>query len=198
MTEKKKDDLETVRTLSEALEPFTEEERERIIRWTREKLGMSSSTGIVPAIKTPLPQVINPGETEQKVEVAGGYINSDIKSFVEKKAPKNDNQFCAVVAYFYQFEAPENHKKETIGGDDLQDAARKVNRDRFGKPAQTLINSYNAGYLDKAEYGKYRINTVGENLVAMVLPSGAEDNGASRKATSRKKTKKSKPKIAKK
>jgi hypothetical protein len=189
MTEKKKDDLETVRILTEALESFSEEERERIIRWSREKLGMS--TGQVLPTHT-APQTVTPKEIEQKVETAGGYITSDIKSFVEKKAPKNDSQFCAVVAYFYQFEAPENHKKESIGGDDLQDAARKVNRDRFTKPAQTLINAFNSGYLDKAEHGKYRINTVGENLVAMVLPGGGEENGGSRKSNLRKKSKKAK------
>jgi len=168
MVEKKKDDLETVRLLAEALEPFSEEERKRIIRWSLERLGM-------PNIQT-VPSGAGVEDKAVQTSVGTGYVVSDIKSFVGKKIPKNDNQFCAVVAYFYQFEAPENQKKDSIGGKDLQDTARKVGRSRFTNPAQTLINSYNAGYLDKIKYGEYRINTVGENLVAMVLPGGGDDN----------------------
>jgi hypothetical protein len=37
----KVDDLEAVRVLAETLHPFTSDDRERIIRWAREKLGMT-------------------------------------------------------------------------------------------------------------------------------------------------------------
>jgi hypothetical protein len=36
----KPDDLEAVRSLADTLQPFASEDRERIIRWAREKLGM--------------------------------------------------------------------------------------------------------------------------------------------------------------
>ena len=38
-----KDDLEAVRAVAAALEGFDANEQERIIRWTREKLGLSVS-----------------------------------------------------------------------------------------------------------------------------------------------------------
>ena len=38
----KLDDLEAVRTIITALEPFDEPERERIIRWASEKLGIKN------------------------------------------------------------------------------------------------------------------------------------------------------------
>jgi len=33
-----------------------------------------------------------------------------------------------------------------------------------------MINAYKAGVFDKAASGRYKLNSVGENLVAMVLP----------------------------
>ena len=171
MAKEKHDDLETVRLISDALEPFSEDERERIIRWSREKLGMqlegAEAPPSTPATNTPIGSSSGDNKPEQAPQ-----NGADIRSFVERKSPKNDNQFCAVVAYYYKFEAPQNQRKEVISGEDIQDAARKANRDRFPRPSQTLNNAFAGGYLDKAEYGNYKLNTVGENLVAMVLPGG--------------------------
>ena len=44
----KPDDLEAVRSLADTLQPFASEDRERIIRWAREKLGMTAS--VAPAV----------------------------------------------------------------------------------------------------------------------------------------------------
>ena len=40
---KKADDLEAVRAVVEALEPFGEESRKRIVRWAEEKLGIADA-----------------------------------------------------------------------------------------------------------------------------------------------------------
>ena len=37
------DDLEAVRKVIEALTPFNKDDQERIVRWAREKLGLSPS-----------------------------------------------------------------------------------------------------------------------------------------------------------
>ena len=103
--------------------------------------------------------------------VSGSGKNVDIKSFVSVKAPQSDRQLAAVVAYYYRFEASASDRKESISKKDLEDVCRLAGRKRIRFPAQTLSNALNDGYLDKADRGKYRINTVGENLVAMVLPS---------------------------
>ena len=106
-------------------------------------------------------------------------------------------QFAATVAYFFAFEAPEAEQKKSITAADLMDACRKVGRDRLQNPGQTLRNACHNGLLDKAEdRGAYKINTVGENLVAVTLPSGAADQP---KRTSRKAKpgKKAVPKVAK-
>ncbi len=54
----KPDDLEAVRLLADTLQPFASEDRERIIRWAREKLGMvsasaSNTTKSVPSLEAP-------------------------------------------------------------------------------------------------------------------------------------------------
>jgi hypothetical protein len=168
---KELDDLEAVRTLVSTLEGFEKAEQERIIRWTREKLGLPSVT---------------PGTPPLTGISAGG--SKDIKAFVDEKRPISDNHFVATVAYYYRFEAPEAERKDVITADDIQDACRKADRDRLKFPAQTLINAYGAGLLDKAERGAYAINSVGENLVAMTLP-GEPAGGSGKKRGIRKKMK---------
>jgi hypothetical protein len=160
---KSTDDLEAVRILVDTLQPFDAKDQERIIRWAREKLGL-------PVSEQNLPQ----GQGEEQRRLSDKKETVDIKSFVSKKNPSSDNHFAAVVAYYYRFDAPEEQKKDSITSKDLQDACRLVDRDRLDNPAQTLVNAHNAGLLDRKEHGAYSINTVGENLVAMTLPSGPQ------------------------
>lgn len=41
----------------------------------------------------------------------------------------------------------------------------------------TLTNAKNAGYLDGAGAGKFKLSSVGENLVAITLPGNAAASG---------------------
>lgn len=173
------DDLEAVRTVLEALKSFDARDQERIIRWVREKLGLPSSpqepippTTITPRLQPPQPTI--PGHP------------SDIKTFVSQKNPASDNQLAATVAYYYRFEAPEAERKDSISGDDLQEACRRAGRPRLKNPGQTLRNAHSVGLLDKTERGSFSINTVGENLVAMTLPGGEIPSAARRKRTPKK------------
>jgi hypothetical protein len=163
----KPDDLEAVRTIADTLQPFENPERERILRWVREKLGMQHPAApAVPSGGTPVPPV-----KSQEQEVA-----QDISSFVANKAPTSDGHFAATVAYYYQFVAPPNARKDAITAEDLVDACRKASRKRPKRPAQVLVNAYHDGLLDRGERGQYRLNSVGENLVAMVLPGGGRSS----------------------
>ena len=172
MTKNQTDDLEAVRILVETLQSFDSKDQERIIRWAREKIGLAPSTPRQSA--TAPAEAANLG-TQLGAPVAlsaGG--RQDIKSFVNEKNPGSDNQFAAVVAYYYQFEAPEEEKKEAINSEDLQEACRKASRTRLASPLNTLNNAHKGGLLDRAgERGAFKVNSVGENLVAMTLPGGA-------------------------
>ena len=169
----KGDDLEAVRKMVELLAPFEVPDRERIIRWAREKLGMPTQGSGVSEKE----QTTGGSQSGQREESAGA---KDIKTFVTEKNPGSDNQFAATVAYYYRFVAPEAAKKDAITADDLQQACRLTGRSRLPRPSQTLINAHTNGLLDKgSSRGEYTISTVGENLVAVSLP-GNPQGGASR------------------
>lgn len=159
------DDLEAVRKVVEALEGLESNDKERVLRWAREKLGLTPQPQEPPA---PIAAHNVPPVTSLPPNLGQG---SDIRSFMKKKNPTTDTQFAATVAYYFRFEAPANLRKESITSDDLQDACRQVDRDRLPRPAQTLVNAHSQGLLDRGDRGSYVINTVGENLVAMALPS---------------------------
>jgi len=184
MTASSMDDLEAVRTIVETLGKFEESDKERILRWALEKLGMSQS------VSPPSPPPSDEQPLQPPATVPPGR-STDIKSFVLEKRPASDNQFAAVVAYFYKFEAPESQRKNSISGNDLQEAARQAGTKRLARPGQTLINAHQQGYFDKAADG-YSLNTVGENLVAMALPeNGANPAAGVRRRPSKPATKKS-------
>ena len=186
MVDKQNDDLETVRVIADALEPFTQEERERIMRWSRERLGMSvsqNSSGII------APPALSSEVISQPIATSG---TKNIKSFVQEKNPRSDVHFAAVAAYFYRFEALEIERKETINATDLQDAGRQARGYGFTDALKTLNNGVGLGYFDRAGRGAFVLNAVGENLVAMVLPGSTKQNASSRRSNSRKKPKKTK------
>jgi hypothetical protein len=111
----KKDDFDATKAIIEALEPFDSKDRDRIIRWACEKLGMRPSFQISPSsINT------DTNSSQQPSFTPGGQQQQgkDIKSFLAEKAPKSNNQLAAAVAYYYQFEAPINERKNQITKED--------------------------------------------------------------------------------
>lgn len=175
------DDLEAVRIIASTLEKFDKNDQERIIRWAREKLGLNVTQQ---PLTHPLPQT--PSQSNPQIPIDRAV---DLKTFINEKNPTSDMQFAATVAYYYKFEAPEDQRKETIDSDTLQDAARLANRKRLSKPSQTLINASFNGMIDKTDAkGVYKINTVGENLVAMTLPQGNSTTKVKRDQKPKKKT----------
>ncbi|MGB2621067.1 MAG: hypothetical protein WA857_21925 [Candidatus Acidiferrum sp.] len=184
------DDLEAVRVVTTALSGFGPEEQERILRWAREKLGLSPLQRNLPESRvshqatTVLPAGLIDHPAAPQVPTSG----KDLKSFVTGKNPKSDIQFAATVAYFYRFESLPEQRKNEIDAAILQDACRLAGRERFKNPRVTLNNAKNLGLLDSgSEAGKFTINTVGENLVAMTLP-GQADGVSKKKSKKLKKT----------
>lgn len=184
MTKNPSDDLEAVRTLVETLQGFDVKDQERIIRWASEKIGLAPSTPHQPVTFPGKGDDLEARSDTPAASSEGG--RPDIKSFVTEKSPANDVHFAAVVAYYYQFAAAENEKKEAINGEDLQEACRKASRSRLASPSNTLNNALKRGLLDKTgERGAYKINSVGENLVAMTLPGGTQATNTARRVRKR-------------
>jgi len=181
----KPDDLEAVRTVAAALSGFSPEEQERILRWAREKLGLAPAARNLADMRTQQPHspAAPPRHAEPAVAPHGPASVKDLKTFVTGKNPKSDVQFAATVAYFYRFEAPPEQKRNEIDSGILQDSCRLVGRSRFRHPSMTLNNAKNLGLLDRgSEAGKFAINTVGENLVAMTLPGKSDSSAKGRKS----------------
>jgi hypothetical protein len=156
----KPDEFEATKQIVALLEPFdSSDDRERILRWVRDKLRMLPSPG-------------GPGFSPMSpaAQVTNSEQPSDIRSFIEAKNPRTDTQLVAVVAYFHRFVAPESQRRDSIGKDDVLTACRLAQRARPSRIDQTMVNAFTAGYFDRAERGQYRLNSVGENLVAVALP----------------------------
>lgn len=96
----KPDDLEAVRVLAETLQP---------IRWAQETLGMGAASTLETTEQRAAAQESTPSGT-------------DIESFVSQKAPKSDVHFAATVAYYHQFIAPSDQRKDSITKEDLVEA----------------------------------------------------------------------------
>jgi len=178
------DDLEAVRLVATALEGFSPDEQERIIRWAREKLGLEQAPRNLTDVR--IQQQHSPVALQRPAEPAdvpqGPASGKDLKTFVTGKNPKSDVQFAATVAYFYRFEAPPEQRRNEIDSGILQDSCRLAGRSRFRHPSMTLNNAKNLGLLDRgSEAGKFAINTVGENLVAMTLPGRSDSSAKGRK-----------------
>jgi hypothetical protein len=186
------DDLEAVRTIAAALSGFSPEEQERILRWVREKIGLAPAARTLPETRIPQPPspVIPVRQPELPDSPQARASGKDLKTFVTGKNPKSDVQFAATVAYFHRFEAPPDQRRNEIDAAVLQDACRLAGRTRLNNPLMTLNNAKNLGLLDSgSEKGRFTINTVGENLVAMTLP-GQADGSAKGKGKKPKKPKK--------
>jgi hypothetical protein len=166
------DDLDAVRVLTEALKDFGPEDQQRIFRWAAERLGLPQPFGQAAPLSNAAAVILpSQGAVHTPTGVSQAAPSQDIKSFVLAKNPRSDIQFAATIAYYFQFEAPQSERKDSITGDDLLDACRKAGRDRLKNPGQTLRNAHQQGLLDKAgDAGHFSVNTVGENLVAMTLP----------------------------
>lgn len=181
-TQGKTSHFDAAKVIVETLQGLDRTSQALAMRFAAETLGLQSAA----VTETPAAPV-TPASTSPSLQGGGGATHStDIKQFTAAKAPKSDQQFAAVAAYFYRFEAPEAQRKDTIDADSLLEAARLAGRKRPGNPRFTLNNAKNSGYLDIATTGKYRINSVGENLVAMALPGNASEGSPARSAGKKK------------
>lgn len=166
-------DFDVAKAVVDQLKALERDRQVRVLRWVAESLNLDLSPRS--AVQPPggeLVAAMPEARIAQAQPRQHGVV--DIKTFVDSKKPKSDVQFAAVVAYYYQFEATPGQRSETIDAKALQEAARLTGRRRPPKPLVTLNNAKTLGYLDAPERGQFRLNTVGENLVAMTLPGSEE------------------------
>lgn len=170
MSELEIEDFDTAKAVFEKLKDVPTERRKRILAWVAEGLGVH-----LQAASAHIPPVGHAAQQSQAQPPAAPSVGgTDIKSFIAAKSPKSDSQFATAVAYYYRFEAPVSQRRDSITSEMLQEAARLASWNRFATPNVTLNNAKKAGYLDSGGRGEFSVNSVGENLVAMTLPGGAD------------------------
>lgn len=175
------DDFDIGKAIFDQLKDLPAERQQRVLRWVAEGLGVAPGALAL----APPPQPAGGSHPPQVPPVSPpASPATDIKTFIAAKTPKSDMQFAAAVAYFYRFDAPPAERRDSIDGTALQEAARLAGRRRLSNPRVTLNNAKAAGYLDSSTRGEFTINSVGENLVAMTLPGGADSS--TRRTTTRK------------
>jgi hypothetical protein len=186
-----KSPLEAAQTIVNELKGMTTDQQKLSLRFAMETLGLSIPAPSAPTASTHT-QPVQPAPHQP---TGSGDHSTDIRAFTNAKAPSSDQQFAAVVAYFYQFEARPEDRKDTIDADTMKEAARLAGRPQVQRWAMTLHNAKNAGYLDSAGTGSFKLSSVGENLVAITLPGGgANASGKIRKKSAAKKIAKKKRK----
>ena len=182
-----KSPLDAAQKIVAELTGMAPEHQSLALRFATETLGLT-----VPAASSPT--ATHTVHSPQRLSHAASVDHStDIRSFTAMKAPKSDQQFSAVVAYFYQLESKPDQRKETIDADVMKEAARLAGWPQVQRWAMTLTNAKNAGYLDAAGTGKFKLSSVGENLVAITLPGDGGAPGRRQSSTAKKKSKKKAP-----
>ena len=180
-----KSPLDAAQKIVAELTGMIPEQQSLALKFAAETLGLALPAAMSVVATAPV-QSLQPSPLH--VASSAGH-SPDIKSFTSMKAPKSDQQFAAVVAYFYQFESKADERRDAIDAEVMKDAARLVNRSQAPQWIMTLNNAKNAGYLDTAGSGKFKLSSVGENLVAITLPSNG-GTALSNSNTSKKKPKK--------
>lgn len=177
-----KSPLDAAQKIVAELNGMTSDHQALALKFAIETLGLRLSS-VSPQIMMP---PVNSTQQALPQMVTGADHSTDIRAFTVMKAPKSDQQFTAVVAYFYQFESKPDERMDAIDADTMKEAARLAGRRQVARWNMTLTNAKNAGYLDSAGSGKFKLSSVGENLVAITLPGdgaiGAKiGNGSTKK-----------------
>jgi hypothetical protein len=196
MDDENEDDVKAISALIAALKPLNAESRVRVLDFVLRKFGISLSTQYVPPAELPPPANTAPTPpppgtpSHQHPPPAGVH---DIRSFAAEKKPKTINEKVAVIGYYLAQLAPEGERRDYLNSDDIKTYFIQAGFELpTAVPGMTLSNAKNAGYLNAAERGQYKLNAVGHNLVAHKLPSGeageAKRRAAARKPATKKKT----------
>lgn len=175
-------ELDATKTLVKALEPLKPEVRARVIEHAFKMLGIEAPQPVQPNPPVQPVPLMTPSRPQH------GDEPTDILTLKEKKNPKTANEMIAVVAYFLEHSASE--RQAFITQEDIQKFFVQGQYPMPGSKSQALVNAKNAGYLDAIEPGKYRLNSVGYNLVAHRMPKDGSVRSKPRSRSAKKAVKK--------
>ena len=163
-------EIEAIKTLLDTLIPLSQEVRQSVIEYVLKRLDFSHVRTSPFSGGASLVERIDASLEAQVPRAAGPTHLKDLK---EQKKPKSAIEMAVLVAYYLSYLAPETERKEKISTKDIE-AYFKIGSYKLpSRPEFTLGNARNAGYLDSAGRGQYKLNPVGYNLVVHSLPRSA-------------------------
>ncbi len=170
MTESPKSLGQAIDEVIAALEGLPEPTQATAVRAACEHLGVRlASTSSLDAeaggtsATTAVPTQPDPSTTSTQSAV-------DVRTLKEQKQPKGAVEMACIVAYYLESLAPASELKAAVVKADLQRYFKQANFRLPKRMEQVLVNAKNAGYLDSAGRGSYKLNPVGHNLVVHSLP----------------------------
>jgi hypothetical protein len=177
-------EIDAIKAVLSALTPLSEKARASVLSYVTKRLSIQKSDDSEAFSEKEL-------ETEAKTitdKASGPPIH--IKQLKEQKRPKSANEMAALVAYYLGNISAE--KKETINYKDIEAYFKIAEFPVPGQARFTLVNAKNAGYLDSAGEGTYKLNAVGYNLIAHTLPRSGKPTPTHRPRARKKTSQKSK------
>src|SRR6185436_5954707 len=159
-------EFEAIKVILGALQPLSPEIRLAVMEYVYKRLGITALA--LPDVDVSPPAPLN--EKPKPFSSTEKPATIHIKTLKEEKQPKSAIEMAVLVAYYLSHVVPEAERKETISAKDLDTYFKIAD---FKLPAQqkfNLINARNAGYLDSAASGEYKLNAVGYNLIVHSMP----------------------------
>jgi len=164
-------EVDAIGAVIDALELLPGPSRERVLEYVVRALAI----GISVPNALPLVTLSESRDASSSESTLKGPAFTDIRSLKEAKQPRTAMEMSAVVAFYLSELAPPADRSDVITAADLQKYFKQAVFPLPQKIDMTLVNAAAAGYFDRVEIGKYRLNPVGYNLVAHNLPSGSND-----------------------
>lgn len=167
-------ELKAINTMVAALSPLKEEQRLRAIEYVLRRFN-AVTLQAPPVAPSSIGYAPTPTSAAPFTTATPSIV--DIRTLREQKDPKSANEMATLVAYYLSELAPPTDRKSEISTAEVE---RYFKSAGFKLPADarfTLVNARNAGYLDSAGSGQYKLNPVGYNLV--VHRMGKADDGKS-------------------
>jgi hypothetical protein len=171
-------EFQAMQTVYSALDSLDEDARSRVLDYVLRRLGVRA----LPPSGSPATTLAEAARTVPSTS-DGGFI--DIRTLRERKAPRNAVEMAALVAYYLTEKAPEADRKNTIGTSEIQKYFKQAGFRLPSSPRLALHQGKNAGYLDQATRGHYKLNPVGFNLIEHGLPaaSGSTSSASAARST---------------
>ena len=198
MNDKIEKEIEAIKTVLTILQELDDEVRKNVLDYVLKRLNFDfGQLNPVVSYQQPPVEQFSPSFQQAPHGHEAGVIH--IKQFKETKQPRTAIEMVVIVAYYLQYIAELEKRKNMIGTSDLETWFRIADFPLpNGELRYTMANAKNSGYLDSAGHGEYKLNAIGYNLVKHNMPRGESSGPRKAKRTGPKKAAKAAKKSTKK